>query len=288
MTFRIAVAQPRTAFGDGARERNLATARAHLRRAAGQGADLVCFPESFPGEWRQPVRWTPLEAMQELTAETGVHVVCGYAEPLDEAGRRCFNTLSLLGPDGVELGRYRRTTPEHAPWIYRGGAHWDFEWVPAEDLPVFDVAGTRVGLLMCSEVYVPELARVLALRGAEIIALPAGLAGPHSALFETWRTVIWSRAIENLACTAVSSNLTAGREHGLAMICSPEEVLLEAHDEGVFVAAVDLDRLRWLREETDSLEGAAAGWRTKPGLLRDWRRRAVLEALANRTGGGTV
>src|SRR3989442_14714450 len=85
-----------------------------------------------------------------------------------------------------------------------------------------------------------------ALRGAQITLLPAGLWPPQ--LHETWRTLLWARAIENLMITATSRNILAGGS-GHAIICSPEEVLLEARGPGVFTASVDLARVQWLREQ---------------------------------------
>lgn len=283
MTVRIAMVNPLTRFGAGAFETNVAAAADYVREAARQGADLVCLPESYPGEWRAPITRTPVRELRDMARDNGVYVVGGFAEPIDGHTSRCYNTLVLLAPDGTEAGRYRRTVPSHAPWIYRGGDYWDFDWTPADELPVFDTELGRVGLLMCSEVYAPELARILALKGAELILLPAGLISPvrdasgyGGALYETWRTLAWARAIENLACTALCSNVSAAGGKALTMVCSPEQVLLEEHDEGVHCAELDIDRVRWLRDEQDRTTPGESPWRTKPGTLRDWRRKELL------------
>lgn len=285
MPFTLAVVNTLTRFGDDVAEANLAAAAEYVRRAAEGGARLVCLPETFPGAWRSPIRWTPDRELAEIARDNGVYLVGGFAEPLDDEGVRCFNTLALFGPDGAEVGRYRRTVPAHAPWIYQGGAYWDFDWVPADELPVFETELGTVGLLMCSEVYAPEQARILALKGAEVILLPAGLIGPErlpggygGALYDTWRTLAWARAIENLAYTAVCSNIPEEGRKGFAMICAPEQVLLEEHAEGVHLATVDVDRIRWLREEHDRTVVGESPWRTKPGTLRDWRRKEVFAA----------
>ena len=128
-----------------------------------------------------------------------------------------------------------------------------------------------MGILICSEVYVPELSRILALKGAEIIFLPAGVCKYE--LQATWRNLIWSRAIENLAYTVTCQNIL-GAEQGLAMICSPEEIVVESTKPGIFIAECDIDRIRWLREQKD-LYGPPMPWNTKPGTLRDWRRPEV-------------
>ena len=108
-------------FGDRAREDDLEAAEKYLAAAVADGAQLVSFPESYPGEWKAPVKWTPIDELSAMAKAYNVYLVGGYAEPLDSAGTRCYNSLSLFGPDGEEVGRYRRTTPRHTPWIYKGG-----------------------------------------------------------------------------------------------------------------------------------------------------------------------
>lgn len=257
----------------------------YVREAAGAGAGLVLLPETFPGRWRQPVVDTPARELSAMAADAGTVVAGGFAEPVNGDTRRCFNTVALFGAQGQELGRYRRTSPAHAPWIYEGGKLWDFDWVPADDLPVFNIGPTTVGALVCSEVFVPELARILALRGAEVLLMPAGVIRPSSELYAAWRTVTWARAIENLAVVAVCSNLTPSTDGAYACIADPEAVLLESEDEGVHIVDVDLERVGWLRSEQDRLVDGPKPWKAKPGVLRDWRRHDVLAPHASLLSG---
>ena len=115
----------------------------------------------------------------------------------------------------------------------------------------------------------PEVCRALALQGAEIILLPAGV--PKGPLWETWRTLIFARAIENLCFTATCQNIFAPSDLGLAMICSPEKIMVESIAAGVFVADCDLDRLRLLRETEDSWDFPGVKY-CKPGIFKQWYR----------------
>jgi len=275
-TIRLAAAQTVTAHGPGSREANLEAAAGYAAEAARAGAQMVLFPESFPGAWRAPVTWTPEAELGALARQHSMYVVGSFAEPVDSEGFRCFQTIALYGPEGQEIGRYRRTTPVHSPWVYRGHRLWDFEWIKGDQLPVFDTDFGKVGLLCCSEVYALELPRVMALKGAELLVLPNGIAPGSGGLSETWRTLTWARAIENLMITATVGNLESVDALGLAMVCSPEEVLLDEGGHGVHVIEVSLDRVRWLREQQDRRQDGAMLWRTKPGLLRDWRRPELL------------
>ena len=287
-TIRLSMVQPITHFGPGARQLNLESAEKYVAAAAADGGQLVVFPESFPGLWSAPVTWTPEAELAAMARRYGVYVIGGFAEPTDSAGQRCWNTLALYGPDGAEVGKYRRTTPTGAPWIYKGGRFWDFDWVNAVELPVFQTDLGRIGIVMCSEVYATECSRAMALQGADLTVLPAGLPGPRSSLYQTWRTLVWARAIENLMYTAVCGNTLHPdadpdgiKGQGLTMICSPEEILLDTGDDGVHTADLDLDRLRFLRDSRDRLpapDEKDVPWGVKPGNLRDWRRDAVLQA----------
>jgi predicted amidohydrolase len=277
VTLTVALAQPVTAHGEHSQRENLKTAARYAEEAAANGAQILCFPESFPGAWRMPVTWTPVAELCALAEKNNLHVIGSFAEPLDEDGRRCYQSVSLIGPTGKELGRYRRTIPALNPWIYRGGPLWDFDWVQGVQLPVIATDVGNVGLLVCSEVYAPELSRILALKGADIVFMPNGFVPARRGLFDTWRTLMWARAIENLFYTVTSSNLPGPSEEGLAMVCSPEDIVLETHGEGLHYAVLDLNRLAWLREQTDE-RGSEPPWRTKPGALRDWRRQAIFDA----------
>ena len=115
-----------------------------------------------------------------------------------------YNLIVMAYPDGRAPARYRRTHP-NGPWIYTGGQSWEFQYVAGDEFPVFDTAHGKVGLAMCSEVYMPEVTRALALRGAELIFMPAGI--DKNRLWATWRTLILARAIENLAIVVTTQNL---------------------------------------------------------------------------------
>lgn len=117
--------------------------------------------------------------------------------------------------------------------------------------------------------------------------MPAGLTGPQrhpggfgGALYPTWRTLAWARAIENLAHTVVCSNVPPPGTRGVALVCSPEEILMEEESVGVHVVDLDLERVRWLRQQQDRIVDGPSPWRTKPGVLRDWRRSEVFQANA--------
>jgi predicted amidohydrolase len=265
MNVKVAAIQTKTFFEADEQKKNIEKAREYVAEAASQGAKLICFPETYPGPWKTPLSYSPLKSLEEMAFRHGVYIIAGANCPVPGKQDKGYCSQILVGPEGL-IGRYNRTIPK-GPWIYKGGRFWDFDYQEADELPVFDTPFCKVGILICSEVYVPELSRILALKGTEILFLPAGVCKYE--LHETWRNLIWSRAIENLAYTVTCQNIF-GAEQGLAMICSPEEILMESTKPGIFITECDLERIRWLREQRD-LYGPPMPWRTKPGALRDWR-----------------
>jgi predicted amidohydrolase len=115
----------------------------------------------------------------------------------------------------------------------------------------------------------PEVSRALSIRGAEIIFLPAGV--DKRKLWATWRNLIWSRAIENLAVVVTTQNLFDKSQRGLAMVATPEEVIFESTQEGMFLVDVDLERVRDLRAQEDT-PGSAEENAAKAGVLSQWQR----------------
>jgi predicted amidohydrolase len=265
---RIAVAQTLTDRDNPAA--NVAGAVASIKEASAQKATLLLLPETYPGPWAPPLSYDALPALAEAARTHGLYVAAGLIEPAG-APERYYTSHVLIDDRGELVGTYRRTTPA-GPWLYQGSAHWDFHWQEADQFPVFATPWGRVGIAICSEVYMPEVSRALALQGAEVILLPAGV--PKGSLWETWRTLIFARAIENLCITATCQNLFDPEDQGLAMICSPEAILLESVQPGLFVADCDLKRLRLLRATSDSWD--FPGERScKPGIFQQWYRPAL-------------
>jgi predicted amidohydrolase len=275
MTFRIAVVQP-ICHKPGQDADNVAEAARYIERAAGEGADFVCFPETYPGPWRMPATFDPTAAVAEAAAKHGVHAVFGTIEPISTKDATAYNLICMAYPDGRKPVRYRRTHP-NGPWIYTGGTAWEFQYTAGDEFPVFDTVHGKVGLAMCSEVYVPEVSRALALRGAELIFMPAGK--DKKTLWATWRTLIWARAIENLALVVTTQNLFDHSERGLAMVAAPEEIVFESTAAGMTVVDVDLARVRYLRATRDEV-GSSDTCATKQGLLGpQWQRPELYESI---------
>ncbi len=273
MTIRLAAVQPRS-FSGPEEHRNADEAVAWLDRAADEGADLVVFPEGYPGPTNPANDYDGVGPLAERAAARGLHVVAGRIQPAGATHHHV--TLELIDDHGATIGVYRRTSP-CGPYIYRDIDAWQFDYAESSEpeLPVFETRLGRIGMLVCSELYVPELARVLAVRGADLVVFPAG--GAINELLPTWRTLVWARAIENLMYTAATQNLYTDDEDGVATIAAPERILAQSSGVGLLLADLDLDRLRFLREEEERIEFPKR-YATIPGVLR-WRRPELYRTL---------
>ncbi len=176
---RVASVQCNVVFGDP--HANASFAVSQLRALAARGVQLAVFPEAFltgyavndEAEARriaidvrgsQPdsvdVAHPSVRTLQTACRDLGVHAVVGFA---GTDGTDLYSGAILFEPDG----RMRRYIKTHLPEL-----GFDKFVVRGSNLPVFDTAIGKIGLLICYDVRFPEASRVLALDGADIIALP--------------------------------------------------------------------------------------------------------------------
>lgn len=269
-SYTLAMAQPRRIPGANGSP-NVDHAVELIGRASAEGADLVCFPEFSPGPVRAHDEFydaAPALAAAALSAE--VNVVWSRTEKCVDG----LNRLAVYVVDrtGATVLRYERTHPATIPWTEEG----EGELVsPGDSFGVFEVDGLTFGIVVCSELWTPEVARIVALRGAEVLLSPAG--GGFTSLTRNWQIIAQARAIENLCYLGLTNNLW-GDEQGAAMITGPEHPLAVAGRSEILIAHLDLERLRWLRSEDDSMVEPKK-FDSIPGLLRA-RRPALYGELA--------
>jgi predicted amidohydrolase len=164
-----------------------------LREAKARDARFVVFPELalttfFPRYWYEDQAETdrkfyeatiPSAETQPLFDEAkklGIGFYLGYAELTQEAGRtRRFNTSILVGPDGTVVGKYRKIhLPGHAEHKPQAAfQHLEKKYFEVGNLGfrVWRFMDTIAGMMICNDRRWPEAFRVLALQGAEIVAL---------------------------------------------------------------------------------------------------------------------
>lgn len=268
-SFRLGIAQPR-AIPTPEAEKNVALATELVARATARGAQLILFPEGFPGPLiRGPLdEYDAYAPMSEAAGEHGIAVCWSRTELCKDGEYRLV--VYVVGPDGNQILRYERVHPASIP-LHESKVHVS----PGHDFGMFDLDGVAMGIIVCSELWIPEPTRVLAIRGAEVILSPAG--GGFTSLTENWKIIVRARAIENSAFVALTNNIWEAEE-GAAMIAGPEHVLVASGFDELIVADLDLSRSRWLRDHDDSL-AEPKQFDSIPGLVR-FRRPELYGDLA--------
>ena len=281
---RVAAVQPPSFMGQDERK-NAEQAVAFIDEAADQGAAYVVFPEGYPGPYSGPMDNEAFERVRAAARRRRVWVSAGRLEA-GSLPDTFHITHKVVDDSGDVRATYRRVQPNHPIFnaYLMGGRH---HVLPGDELMTVDAPFGRIGLLICSELFVPELSRILMLRGADIIVAPGG--GVHSAtrtrLQDTWRAVARARAAENLVYVVLDQNLFTG-QGGRTCIASPERMLATIDGPGIACAELDLDRLRVLRSHfyDDEMLSAPASdtdvLYTRPGQSHDRRPEIYGELIA--------
>ncbi len=191
------------------------------------GADLVVLPETTttgftPGigadELWNLVSEAPgavTEPMQEVARQLGVHIVLGSYLRAPERGI-VHNGALFIGPTGDIIGISRKTHLFTGEMV--GGSGWV---TPGDEVAVIDTPLARLGAVICYDGDFPELARILAVQGAEVIVRPSALL--RSA--DIWELTTRARAYDNhvhvIAANAVGSDPAGVLYFGNSLIVTP-------------------------------------------------------------------
>ena len=244
-TIRAAAVQFTIQLGD--IDANVASVRSALARVAAQGVQLAVLPEVWSRgfEYRNLTdlaKRTPelVEEMGRLSAEHNLVLVGSLPEP---AGDKVCNTAYILDK-GKLVGTYRKIhlfSLMNEDRAFTGGDRWT----------VVDTSIGRIGVFICYDLRFPELARRLAVEGAEILVVPGEWPKPRE---EHWRTLLRARAIENQLfvvaanCCGVTGKLDF---FGSSLIIGPKgELLAEGgYEPAEPVATLDFAEMQAWREQ---------------------------------------
>jgi deaminated glutathione amidase len=252
-------------------DRNLADADRLTRAAAADGAELVVLPERLDirgsaadyAARAEPLDGRPVTWARDTARELGIDIVAGSIAERREGHERVANTSVHAGPDGELKAIYRKIhmfDVEVGGVAYRESEHSE----PADEIVVSETAnGLGLGLTICYDLRFPELYRILALRGARIVTIPAAFTRVTGEAH--WEILLRARAIENqVFVIAPGQGRLPGPDrdsYGNSMIVDPwGEVLARAGGEGASFVAADLDLARQeeIREKLPSLANRVA------------------------------
>lgn len=249
--YRAAVVQTNS---DGNKQANVDTALKLIEEAARGGAQLIALPEMFPSigppetivasAERVP---GPLSDKLAATARRlGVMLLAGSMAETSDREDRVYNTSLLFSPEGELLATYRklhlfdvdlpgRVTVKESAWT-----------VPGEQIVTTPTDLGVLGQAICYDLRFPELFRLLADEGADVLLIPSAFT--HVTGCDHWQVLLRARAIENQAYVIAPNQY--GRHtpkltsYGRSTIIDPWGIPLAVAPDGVGVSYATIDRAR--------------------------------------------
>jgi predicted amidohydrolase len=245
------------------KQRNMATADRLTRAAAADGAALVVLPEKWHvlGEGgallaaAEPLDGPAVAWAREVARELRIDLVAGSIAERRPGHDKLSNTSVHVGPDGELRAVYRKI---HMFDVVVGGIEYRESAVedPGDEVVTSLAGDVPLGLTVCYDLRFPELFRILAIRGARVITLPAAFTRVTGEAH--WEVLLRARAIENQAFVVAADQVGfAGDKEsfGGSLIVDPwGEVLARAPaGEGFVCADLDLARQDEVRDQLPSL-----------------------------------
>ena len=244
--FKIALVQYQSVLGD--LQKNADRAVEMVREAAAKGAKIVCFPEMFNTGYNfqligdgfhncgETIDGHTITRLQKVAKECACYVIAPIT--LEKKVKGVFyNAAVVIDDEGVVLGDYSK----HHLW-----AAERYYFHAGEDIPVFDTKYGKIGVMICYDAGFPETARVLTLKGAELIFMASAWRIQD---WDMWNLNIPQRALENTLYVAGVNRF--GHEDDLYMFGNSKvadwrgRIIAESKEEKeeIVYAEIDLDQL---------------------------------------------
>jgi len=209
--FKIALAQIECKRAD--KTDNIRKIEQTTQHARKQGAELIVFPElSLTGyvvrdeiyELAEPIPGPATEAVEKIAQKTKTYIVFGMPELSEKAQATIHNTAVLVGPEGL-IGKYQKMyLPTHS--VFEEKRYFR----PGYQAAAFDTKLGKIGLIICYDIFFPEVSRLTRLEGAQLIVCISASPAIRRMFFETLTV---ARALENTAFLAYVN--LVGIEDGL-------------------------------------------------------------------------
>jgi len=255
---KIAVAQIQSSI---VKEENLRTALALIKEAKNQAAEIIAFPEFLMAfspanqsaeelsELAESVDGPFINSLRETAKAVSVSVVATIYE-ISSVPNRVYDSAVWIDAAGQVVSVYRKLH------LYDAfGFKESNKFYPGEDLTVPVKSGeSRFGMMICYDLRFPEMARMLALLGANVIVAPSGWVQGDLKL-EHWQTMVKARALEN-GCYVVAPAQVGNIYIGHSMIVDPlgRRNVDMGEEEGLKVVDLDLKLVSETREKLPLLK----------------------------------
>ena len=264
--------------------KNLEKARNIIKQAAHEGANIILLQELFQSpyfciEYDEKIFKLAqtfknnhiLEEMSELCKELNIVLPISYFEKSNNA---YFNSIAVINSDGNILGNYRKShIPDGAGYLEK------YYFNPGNTgFKVWDTNFGKIGIGICWDQWFPEAARIMVLKGADILFYPTAIGNELRSNYDSsdaWQRAMQGHAASNIVPVVASNRIgtekvktQSNKFYGRSFICDHTgEILREASrdNEEILIAEVDIEKNHFFRRN----------W----GLFRDRRTDLYKELL---------
>ena len=277
-------------------QENIARAERLVRRAAAGGAQIILLPELFATPYfciEQDVRHLVLahelaqdpavEHFGTVARELGVVLPISFFE---RAGQARFNSIAILDADGSTLGVYRKS---HIP---NGPGYQEKNYFSPGDsgFRIWQTRFARIGVGICWDQWFPETARVMALKGAELLFFPTAIGSEPPPALPVNSREHWQRTQQGHAAANLTPLIAANR-YGLERSLQDPEGLYIRFYGSSFIADATGAKVAEAAEEGDAVLSHAFDLTTIAQLRDNWfvfrdRRPDLYGPLTSYDGGG--
>jgi predicted amidohydrolase len=266
---------------------NIATALDLIDRAAATGTRLVALPEVWPYlgpdeevlDQAETIPGPITELFAERARRHGIYIHGGSIYETRPGDPGIYNTTFVLDPMGEIIARYSKIHMYDV--VLDGVAEYQesASITPGDEIAITEIDGVAVGLTICYDLRFPELFRILALRGAQAIMLPAAFTLMTGK--DHWEPLIRARAIENelyvIAPAQWGTHPPGKWCYGRSMIVDPWGTVVTTASDGVGIATATIEpsRVEAVRRQIPSLANRRPGaykWPEESASLATGRR----------------
>lgn len=213
-----------------------------IKEAADNGSQIVCLPElAYTGyhvdsetlqELAEPFDGPFVQTLCKLAKEKGIYVIAGYAESVEILGRM-YNSAIFIDDKGSVIGNMRKVNA----W-----GEEKLKFREGNKFPVYDTPLGKIGVMICYDLEFPEPARIMALKGAELVFVPSVWSIPAE---RRWDVDLAGNALFNLFFMA-GANTVGDGSCGKSQAVGPNGVvraLASSTEEEILYCDIDLNEV---------------------------------------------
>lgn len=257
-------------------DENIKKAISNVEKCAKKGANIVLLQELFSNlyfcqvedydkfELAEEREKSPLiKTFKEVAKKYHVVLPISFFE---KSGNNYFNSLVMIDADGKDLGLYRKT---HIP---TGQCYEEkFYFSPGDTgFKVFKTKFGKVGIGICWDQWFPETARILALKGAEILLYPTAIGSEPVLVRDSmphWRNTMCGHAAANIIPVCASNRVGVEKAPGSSMVFQGYSFIANQYGEVVESMDREEEGFRIHEFDLDEINKERVSW----GVFRDRR-----------------